>query len=66
MPEEKNEKEKLLLGIISEYDKEFKNLIEGTSTLTTKSELVGGARIAYIFTTVLPRILDTVSLNDMI
>jgi len=66
MPEGKNEQEKLLLSIISDYDKEFKNMIEGTSALATKSELVGGARIAYIFTTVLPRMFDTISLSDML
>jgi len=66
MPEDKNEKERLLLGMISEYEKEYKNMIDGNSASASKSELVGGARIAYIFTTVLPRMFDTISINDLI
>lgn len=66
MPEDKNEKERLLLGMISEYEKEYKNMIDGNSVQASKSELVGGARIAYIFTTVLPRMFDTISINELI
>jgi len=66
MPEDKNEKERLLLSLISEYEKEFKNLLEGKSVLSSKSELVGGARIAYIFNTVLPRMFDTIQISNLV
>jgi len=41
-------------------------MIDGNSSQASKSELVGGARIAYIFTVVLPRMFDTISINDML
>jgi hypothetical protein len=31
MPEDKNEKERLLLSMISNYEKEYKNMIDGNS-----------------------------------
>lgn len=66
MPEDKNEKERLLLGMISKYEKEYKSMIDGSSAAASKQELVGGARIAYIFTVVLPKMFDTISINDML
>lgn len=66
MPEDRSAKERMLLAMISNYEKEYKNMIDGNSNQATKSELVGGARIAYIFTVVLPRMFDTISINDLI
>jgi len=66
MPEDRNEKERTLLNMISAYEKEYKNIIDGNSAQASKSELVGGARIAYIFTVVLPRMFDTISINEIL
>ena len=66
MSEDKNEKERLLLAMISKYEKEYKCMIDGSSANASKQELVGGARIAYIFTIVLPKMFDTISINDML
>jgi hypothetical protein len=66
MPEDRNEKERTLLNLISAYEKEYKNIIDGNSATASKSELVGGARIAYIFTTVLPKMFDTISINEIL
>lgn len=66
MPEDRNEKERLLLSMISKYDKEYKGLIDGTSASASKQELVGGARINYIFTFVLPKLFDTIKCNKRI
>lgn len=66
MPDDRGAKERMLLNMISKYEKEYKNMIDGSSAAASKSELVGGARIAYIFTVVLPRMFDTISLNDML
>ena len=32
MPEDKNEKERILLAMISDYEKEYKNMIDGNSS----------------------------------
>jgi hypothetical protein len=66
MPEDRNEKERCLLTMISAYDKEYKNIIDGNSASASKAELVGGARIAYIFNVVLPKMFDTISINDIL
>ena len=66
MPEDQNEKQKCLLNIISSYEKEYRNILEGSSSTASKSELTGGARIAYIFNTVLPKMFDTISINDIL
>ena len=52
--------------MISAYEKEYKGVIDGNSSQASKSELVGGARIAYIFTVVLPRMFDTISINEIL
>lgn len=66
LPEDRSAKERLLLALVAKYEKEYKNMIDGSSAAASRSELVGGARIAYIFTVVLPRMFDTISLNDML
>lgn len=66
MPEDRSAKERVLLNMISKYEKEYKSIIDGSSSVASKTELVGGARIAYIFTTVLPKMFDTISLNNML
>ena len=52
--------------MISKYEKEYKNMIDGNSAAASRSELVGGARIAYIFQTVLPKMFETISINDIL
>jgi len=66
MPEDRNAKERMLLNMISQYEKEYKSMIDGNSQSASKSELVGGARIAYIFTVVLPKMFETISINDLL
>lgn len=66
LPEDRAAKERLLLALVAKYEKEYKSMIDGSSAAASRSELVGGARIAYIFTVVLPRMFDTISLNDML
>ena len=66
MPDDRGGKERLLLQIISKYEKEYKNMIDGNSATASKAELVGGARIAYIFNTVMPKMFETISINDIL
>jgi hypothetical protein len=66
MPEDRSAKERVLLSTITNYEREYNNLIDGKSMVTSKSELVGGARIAYIFSVVLPRMFDTIAICDML
>ena len=41
-------------------------MIDGNSATASKAELVGGARIAYIFNTVMPKMFETISINDIL
>ena len=66
MPEDRSAKERLLLNMISNYEKEYKSILDGNSSAASKSELVGGARISYIFTVVLPKMFDTISINELL
>lgn len=64
--EGRQDKERMLLNLISTYEKEYKSIIDGSSAGASKSELFGGARISYIFQFVLPRMFDTISINEIL
>ncbi|GIQ89899.1 dynamin superfamily protein, partial [Kipferlia bialata] len=56
----------MVLQLLSNYAKDYANMIDGRSSSSSRSELVGGARISYIFFEVLPRMLDTVDPAEII
>lgn len=60
------EMERALLGLISSYEKEYKAILDGSSAGASKNELYGGARISYIFQSVLPKMFDTISIQEIL
>eukprot|EP00768_Dysnectes_brevis_P008779 gnl/Dysnectes_brevis/821_a906_3671.p1 GENE.gnl/Dysnectes_brevis/821_a906_3671~~gnl/Dysnectes_brevis/821_a906_3671.p1 ORF type:complete len:717 (+),score=271.75 gnl/Dysnectes_brevis/821_a906_3671:39-2153(+) len=62
--EDQVSKERMLLGLLSRYERDYKDVIEGKAAGASRSELYGGARISYIFHQVLPKMLDTIDPAD--
>lgn len=64
--EGRSDMERALLNLIATYSKEYDAILNGSAAGASKTELYGGARISYIFQSVLPRMFDTISIQDII
>lgn len=58
--------EAILLSLINQYSNDYNATIDGKSQGAAKAELVGGARISYIFTEVLDRMLSSLKAHQNI